>query len=119
MNADVKRAWLEALRSGEYRKGISRLRQGERYCCLGVLCDLAATASVGRWRHDDAFDDFVDDNEIVSTALPDSVIEWAELDQRSPQVDGIPLVDLNDGSAYRPVRPHTFTEIADLIERYL
>lgn len=119
MNADVKKAWLEALRSGEHQKGISRLRQGGKYCCLGVLCDLAAQAGHGRWRFADSFDDFVDGDEVVSTALPDSVVEWAGLDERSPRVDGIPLVDLNDGSAYRPVRPHTFAEIADLIEEHL
>jgi hypothetical protein len=31
--------WVEALRSGEYEQGGGRLRRGERYCVLGVLCD--------------------------------------------------------------------------------
>lgn len=43
MNKWVKRKWLRALRSGEYRKGMGTLgiREGNEYCCLGVLvCEM-------------------------------------------------------------------------------
>jgi hypothetical protein len=44
MNQDLKTRWLAALRSGEYRQGRGRLRDGDgdvyAYCCLGVLADL-------------------------------------------------------------------------------
>jgi hypothetical protein len=38
-------AWLDALRSGDYKQGIAALRWGrhteaQEYCCLGVLCDV-------------------------------------------------------------------------------
>ncbi len=39
MNKNAK-AWVKALRSGEYKQGKSYLRRGDRYCCLGVACDL-------------------------------------------------------------------------------
>ena len=44
-------AWLEALRSGRYLKGIGTLRQDtpgqpSKYCCLGVACDISG---MGRW----------------------------------------------------------------------
>ncbi|MGY3609896.1 MULTISPECIES: hypothetical protein [unclassified Bradyrhizobium] len=47
MDADLKKRWVEALRSGDYKQGRRVLRQDDMYCCLGVLCDLAAT---GEWR---------------------------------------------------------------------
>jgi len=31
---------LDALKSGKYAHGIGRLRTGDQYCCLGVMCDL-------------------------------------------------------------------------------
>jgi len=37
---EVKAAWLEALRSGKYVQGTGRLHKGDKYCCLGVLCDV-------------------------------------------------------------------------------
>ena len=40
MNQEIKEKWLEALRSGKYKQGFTRLKQNNRYCCLGVLCSL-------------------------------------------------------------------------------
>lgn len=46
MKAEIKRRWLNALRSGRYVQTKSRLRRtdpdtfGRSYCCLGVLCDI-------------------------------------------------------------------------------
>lgn len=38
MNPELKGKWVEALRSGEYKQGQFTFRNGDRYCCLGVLC---------------------------------------------------------------------------------
>lgn len=32
--------WANALRSGKYFQGRGRLRVGNTFCCLGVLCDI-------------------------------------------------------------------------------
>ena len=49
MNSDIKAQWVTALRSGQYLQGTGRLRcstpERDRYCCLGVLCELAVQAS--------------------------------------------------------------------------
>lgn len=42
MNPYVKKLWLKALRNGEYKQGQNQLREGNRFCCLGVLCNLHA-----------------------------------------------------------------------------
>lgn len=33
--------WKEALLSGNFAQGRGKLREGEKYCCLGVLCETA------------------------------------------------------------------------------
>lgn len=46
MKEDIKNQWIEALRSGKYKQGPTYLRQRgrenepDRFCCLGVLCDI-------------------------------------------------------------------------------
>ena len=42
MNKVLKNKWLRALRSGRYRKTMSRLvnDKGDAFCCLGVLADI-------------------------------------------------------------------------------
>ena len=44
LKAEVKKKWLEALRSGSYQQGKQRLRvttdNSDSFCCLGVLCDI-------------------------------------------------------------------------------
>jgi hypothetical protein len=46
MDAQKKAKWVEALRSGKYNQGMGRLRSGDRYCCMGVLCDVVID---GKW----------------------------------------------------------------------
>lgn len=50
LDPEVKRLWLEALRSGEYRQGREVLctPDGE-YCCYGVATELAVRAGVSEW----------------------------------------------------------------------
>lgn len=41
MKKDVAKLWISALRSGKYVQGRGVLRRGDRYCVLGVLCDIS------------------------------------------------------------------------------
>jgi hypothetical protein len=48
MKAELKQKWIEALRSGEYRQGKGVLRDSvDRFCCLGVLCDVVSKSGWG------------------------------------------------------------------------
>lgn len=62
MKAEWKTRWLKALRSEEYEQGTGTLRDSfdyeqsgyvpggvKRFCCLGVLCDIAGV----RWKPGD------------------------------------------------------------------
>lgn len=128
MNPEVKKLWLDALRSGEYKKGRGTLRQGKnsfRYCCLGVLCDLYQKTHPKNLLRETTYVEVVGNSHVRSTVweiegtagdLPPSVMEWAGLEKRNPYcLDGSEdLAGLNDGD-YGKL--WTFKQIADLIEK--
>lgn len=109
MKPDVKQAWLTALRSGDYQQGQGYLRQGDQYCCLGVLCDLYGKAVGPEWEEDHRYDaQQVHSMHCVDTTLPIQVQRWADLMSPNP----LDLAALNDDGS-------TFEELANIIERDL
>ena len=110
MNKEIKRKWIEALRSGEYKQAQHQLRDGDRFCCLGVLCDIHSKETGGEWVNGVY--------ERNRTHLSQSVMIWAGLASKSVYLpDNSCLTDHNDGSMY--LNPIKLTEIADLIEAQL
>lgn len=86
MNPEVKKLWVKALRSGKYKQGTGVLhRTDDRFCCLGVLCEVAIKQGVqlstkidedlGFYYYDDA-----------DAVLPEKVQKWAELEVANPDV---------------------------------
>lgn len=108
MDARIKKLWVEALRSGEYRQAKGALRyDGVGHCCLGVLCEIAAKEGVSKWSRSNVFDG-------CSGSIGSTVQDWAGLDGRDPTLsDGNSLVDLNDKMGV------SFNQIADRIEAEL
>lgn len=123
MNSKVKAQWLAALRSGEYEQGGGALRQGNSFCCLGVLCDLAAKQGVGNWIPSPDVHGFLTPGDgRASGALPPAVVQWAGLRSNVAHIPGgvryaigtresSTLVLLNDNG-------YTFAQIADIIEEH-
>lgn len=114
MDPNVKRLWIEALRSGKYRQGRGSLHSiNEEYCCLGVLCALAeehgvskrSAATVG-YGYGYAYDG-------NTAILPSAVRSWAGLDNENPLAGGVSLVLANDNLR------EDFNQIADRIEAHL
>lgn len=138
LNPEVKAKWVAALRSGEYKQGRSYLHyidEGEsHFCCLGVLCDLAAKEGLAVPNPDAQVSE---EHEVVVKYAgefsypPDSVRDWAfeypPTDRRYDWMVGAEdddgyggtyirsdsLADLNDD------RELSFAEIADAIEAAL
>ena len=106
MKPEIKAQWLSALRSGDYQQGQGYLRQGDQYCCLGVLCDLYGKAVGPEWDEYDSGG--VCAMHCVDTTLPIQVQKWADLMSPNP----LDLAAMNDsGSA--------FEELANIIEEGL
>ena len=49
MNPMIKAEWITALRSGDYKQSRFALKQGDEFCCLGVLCDIVKSKVNGSW----------------------------------------------------------------------
>lgn len=118
MNAEIKAQWVAALRSGEFTQCGYALSVNEEYCCLGVLCELAARAGVVSKN--------VGPNHPVSygwegnvNTLPAEVCNWSGLTWSDPYVDigddpsRCSLSKLND------FHRKNFNQIADIIEAQL
>ena len=111
MNPKVKAKWLKALRSGEYDQTIGRLLrrtpEGDKFCCLGVLCNLYAQEHPGTGFRKEDMSFF---NEIYN--LPPEVADWAALVYKQVS-DSCHLVVMNDDDK------KNFNQIANWIEKNL
>lgn len=136
MNKDIKRRWVEALRSGTYTQGRRALRvrvhqkMDDEFCCLGVLCELAvADGVIPPPVEAGLFVRYGDDSGFSQSTLPPAVQRWAGLDHSDPRVGDrvaiarrggtirktlgeTTLATLNDGGS-------TFEQIATIIEEDL
>lgn len=106
MNKEIKKRWIEALRSKQYQQGKYQLRTetqdyyGYYYCCLGVLTHLYAREKGCSWN------EACDGNKGY---LPYNVRVWAGLDLLKNPIN---LAKDNDDGK-------NFDWIADKIEREL
>jgi hypothetical protein len=115
----VFRKWVEELRSGNYKQISGQLREADYnefdkdehgrpkvvavkgFCCLGVLCDIAAKDGGEQW-NDVAYNSLNDSD----SELPKKIRDYLGLDDTMVQH----LIDMND------VHWSSFSEIADEIE---
>ena len=111
MNPQIKQKWLNALRSGEYQQGQYCLRKEDKFCCLGVLCDLYGKENNMEWEINEDSGKYMFQNK-GAERLPLFVVEWAGVESYNPEICEISLSELNDTGS-------TFNEIADLIETHL
>lgn len=110
--------WVKALRSGDYLQGKGRLvtikeNGDERFCCLGVLCNLATENGYGEWSGVTELGApmFKDEYGVASYGLlPTGVMSWAGMKTVGGHLMGSDsLYGLNDNGK-------SFAEIADHIE---
>jgi len=111
MNAQWKKKWVDALRSGDFEQGNGLLRRvlpgkTPQYCCLGVLCHVINPSGWGNshWGGQ------------ATNALPVEACKLAELSSANPPVTiknkTWSLAEHNDAGV-------TFDEIATAIDEQL
>lgn len=125
MNKEIKKEWIAALKSGEYEQGTGLLHYEQddeiKYCCLGVLCDLAVKKGIIKppgtvkynFSDQTAYYYGTGEHKIVSV-LPTEVANWAEITQDGHFYENHgevikSLATINDDGA-------NFEEIAKIIE---
>ena len=100
MNKRIKNKWLKALRSGKYKQGKSILFSDNKYCCLGVLCELAVQDGIIKksfMYYNTYFDKAV-------MLLPPKVVKWAGFDKENVSIESTPRWS----AFYRPRRRHEY-----------
>jgi len=100
MNKKWKKKWIKALLSGEYTQGYGYLKTlDNKYCCLGVLCDIVAP---NEWN--------ICNRHMGQGCTPDHIITEKVI---LPFHARSTLVTLNDE------KRHSFQEIANWIDKHL
>jgi len=89
MDPVAKRYWLDGLRSERYPQGTSALHRGDRYCCLGVLCEVARDHGlpIAVDRSDFGTGDTRTLYDSASQYLPASVVDWGRLNDEDPTIE--------------------------------
>lgn len=119
MNKEIKEKWIQALESGEYKKGTERLKTPEGYCCLGVLCDIyAKETELGSWSGNNFKVNTNHFNHIA--VLPQDVLKWAGLRFNNPLIDHSneyikSIAEVNDHES----PSGTFKEVIEIIKEQL
>ena len=107
MNNEVKARWIQALKSGNFQQGKNSLHYENKFCCLGVLCELAVENNVSSYeRSVDSSYTYYDGG---STTPAARVLNWAELESITVET----LIRMND--SYE----NSFETIANYIEENL
>lgn len=105
MNHEVAMKWIAALRSGKYPKGQHYLNYKGQFCCLGVLCDLAAQempvhqGSIGPLIWYDG----------QQKTLPPTVENWAGLRSTLGRLPNL-------GRTFKETNASSLTEVNDLTD---
>jgi hypothetical protein len=88
LNPEAKKAWVDALLSGEYKQTKGRLKARDRraFCCLGVATDVAIQHGhvlSAKW-YNGCFNSIDEGDE--STFMPITVMEWLDSSNNDPEV---------------------------------
>jgi hypothetical protein len=108
MDPQIKQRWVDALRSGQYKQGKGFLHRGNKFCCLGVLCD---TVDASRWTYVKSHDAWAYGEEYPSVATTEINFDILQEIMLDLQLHNY-LIKLNDWG-------HSFEEIATYIETHL
>lgn len=111
--SEVKQLWVDALRSGKYVQGRDFLNKDNKFCCLGVLCDIVKEDFGLQWEAHSLLEPtkLSIGGSCSNVPLPITAV-YLRLNDLSARFDnaGYPLWRLNDKLEL------SFIEIADLIE---
>lgn len=126
MKEDIRKQWVEALRSGRFEQGKEQLKTRDgKFCCLGVLCELAIDQGViPAPQLDGEFRVWTYNGQDIE--LPETVKNWAGLGDNSGRIDGFNTVTRENSAVIGGIetgwlsdandKGATFEEIAAYIE---
>ena len=112
MRKEIADLWIKALRSGDYEQGRLYLNADGKFCCLGVLCEVAIKSNV-HISHYKTNRTMIQQYDGYIASLPMSINEWSGIKTGNGAfIDDHSLAGANDFEG------KDFDEIAELIEHY-
>lgn len=123
MKPEIKKRWVEALRSGEYQQAKDYLVSLEGYCCLGVLCEIAVQDGVV-YREGDEYISTSEGFDVNNVDLPVAVQRWAGVEDAydggfTSLRSNVPYKNTDRNADFTELNDemdYTFKMIADAIE---
>jgi hypothetical protein len=111
MPSGLRKKWLAALRSGEYKQGQGCLYRPDdkSFCCLGVLNHIALKGNVEVVANDFDSDDYLQKGDFLEVPSREFYTAF-KIDMPGHKQNS--LINMNDGSRC------SFVEIADYIEEH-
>jgi hypothetical protein len=116
MKHSIAKQWAAALRSDDYKQGRFQLRCGDRFCCMGVLCNLHAQAHpkiAAQQRRPHIYMG-------QKAYLPSEVIKWAGIKTGNDPILPASATKVRGAVRYfsslNDAHRLSFNEIADLID---
>lgn len=109
MKEDVKDIWVKGLRSGKFKQGKGRLQDGDRFCCLALLCLCAPQEIVERTAIPDAIAG-------VNLGHQKKVMEWSGIQSEEGWFIPYPGQTTSPSLAQGNDQGLTFNDSADIIE---
>jgi hypothetical protein len=114
---EIKEKWLTALRSGEYGKTTGKLCQDNKYCCLGVLCEIQQRPKENNkesifpnsFLFDDSSNYLSKENDLFEILSSDGRFRGFSIKVGSSNFQS--LAKINDGM-------DSFDEVIEVIEQY-
>lgn len=145
MKKELKRLWIEALKSGEYEQGEGALKVSQKYdamtdaatilpkaqyCCLGVLADVAIKNGFlveyeGKWVGETFFIRLPDDWDESENLGGEFELTGEFESLKVMELFGLPQechdrgIGMNDGDSKHGIEQANFVEIAEWMEENL
>lgn len=108
MLTESQEKWLTALESGQYEQGLRYLCRNNKYCCLGVACDIFNIS----FEVEECIDNIIKTYNKQQNSAPPDIVNALNLHDCLGSKNG---VDDIDGLARLNDRTYTFKEIAAII----
>lgn len=114
INPVVKARWVEALRSGNFKKGKGSLKENDRYCCLGVLTEIQGVNIKETYPNPE----MRETSDILDKVNPGLLHNTCAI-LAGFNDDGFVFSNNVNRTYELPKKKNRFKQIADLIEKYL
>lgn len=118
MKRRIKKLWIDFLESDKFKQARRRLKDKNKMCCLGILCEIHRQETGGKWEG-------VSENIYLDaiSLLPAKVVKWAGIDSEfESDLDDPPIFwdekneEFLKASQCNDERKFNFKKIAQLIK---